>query len=1322
MTTVPLPEESESQRIGHNAGKSFAANCPNSWRVHSLEGTDDAGFDYQIQVVEGGRYRDIFRVQLKGTESPELNATRDFFSIALKGRTLNYYARVTEPILLVLCDLSVDPSRPIACPLYYIWIHDEIRRHRENNANSEQQTSLTIRVPTLNILTSTTDLSAEIESHRRMYAAVKALDQTVEAKLPSLGPEGRADVLERISGGFAQRSSALIEEMSAPVTTPWPEAPRNSVAGKLNDVAQKLSAGLTKTAAAKLADIFTTLDEATTFEQAEYWYLKGRQLSQDLDETAATDAYRRAYDLSSITSKYRVAWVEAELRLRFEEVGDTDFSDLKGHLTTATSEEVVLHARLLAAEGRYEDATNALNTISRKETLSCRAIIATMQSNWLDVISLCTEGLEGLEIKDETKQLFYLLRARANFYLAILGTSRPETGIVLPVFGPADLNPEYLNAAWNDIEKTIELMSIAGWPSNVEYLSDIWAGACLMLGREKETLNTIQAAATCRPAATGLQNALERVAMQCDEWNIALNANEKQPASPERTFRRIILLYRAQRYPACVELIVNELDSLPRDDGMFPICASIGILAADEVVRPEVSSRLELELRGRPEWKDHLAVLHYYRTVSQNALAKDAAVVELEAAYHASNKSKTIGLQLFHAFDSFDVMQAQKCVDLSIDLRAEQQFSIDAELHLAQAYTTLGKWDLLLNLVNNAIARYAHVSRFQAVRAFALDKLGETAKALEQLQVIIEDSVYDSVAVNTYINIATRCGFSEDAISLVEKLLSQETIHTRKLDYLRLLFGLVHSNDPQSQRAEEIAWRIGLHTKREVEDEEGVFILTYLTATLASSVVVTEARRTELQARIKAFSQRFPDSKIFRVGLVPESPNADELLKVLRELVGDNTEREAFQRKLTLQLERGEISIPFAWRPQNVLGNVSDIAALWEIAKRSKRDARQYHLSMALGEWKAVPEDQIRGKIPLLDLTALLVIKDLGLFETVFKIFPKIAISQSTLLELQHLVMPMAGTWARAQCQELIDLLKPSLEKIVQPLAPSSADGGRGSKRSLGDDEVKALTETGAYLLYSDDALYRLYVTSPSSVPSICTLDILCMADQLGLLSPKRVAQMLGQLCAWNVGIVVPERYLLAVIPDEVGSAKTVQEAMDVIRANEISNALFEGIWNVRKSYKDIQGHVVVLLANLLGNVQNDVKVTSAIVGIWFGKARLRTDVGNMPTLRRLSLLIVGGLLHLSKADQSYARRALQVYMDIVSIEYGSRMDEAKEREAIQELGAVVAELEHQMKERDSGPIEKLVSVAFTVGTADRDRFTSAYANRLFELKSKGGT
>ena len=104
-----LPQENKSQEIGHHAVLSFGSKHPPNWRVTPTDGDSDAGLDYQVQVVDEGNYKFVFHVQIKG--SRELHKTRgnckylskgkDYYSVKLKIPTLNYYARIENPKLML---------------------------------------------------------------------------------------------------------------------------------------------------------------------------------------------------------------------------------------------------------------------------------------------------------------------------------------------------------------------------------------------------------------------------------------------------------------------------------------------------------------------------------------------------------------------------------------------------------------------------------------------------------------------------------------------------------------------------------------------------------------------------------------------------------------------------------------------------------------------------------------------------------------------------------------------------------------------------------------------------------------------------------------------------------------------------------------------------------------------------------------------------------------------------------------------------------------------------------------------------------------------
>ena len=1303
-----LPQESRSQEIGERAAAGLYGSKPYGWRLHSLEGTDDAGLDYQVQLVVDQRYRHIFRLQLKGSESPSLNATGEFYSVTLKASTLKYYDQIVEPVLIVLCDLSADAD-PARCPCYFVWGHDEIRRLKAEGIFDTEADTKTVRIPKANVLNRGLDIGGVLETHLRLHTAASAFDQAVATAAPDYGPKERIQILGGVATEIPRRGRGFVDSLSTPGSSPWPQAPRESIAGRLNSVDQYLRRGDTTSAQRVLDELSGSISEAARMERAEFAYLTARVLSLDSRDSESVEHYQTAYSLEPSVAKYVVASVEAQLRERRAGEEQVEVSDLLALLTLDDPEVVGLAGRVLAAARRYEEADAKLRTLAPGKGLTEKAIVATMRGNTQAAISVCTEGLADPYVNDNARQLFHLLRARALFNEALHLSPSERGDYVVPVFGPSNVDIEKLNRAWADIERTAQLMRTAGWPTNVEFLSDIWGVGANILGRQEEILPDVLDAARKRPGLPGIQGCLERVAVQCGRPDLVLEAVGRQPEGVDRTFRSIAALHQAKEHGRCVDLLLAEKGRLPSDEHLYPICLVFGLLSAEQIARDDVVHDLEAELRSKAEWVGQAELAAYFKAIGRNALARDDALAKLEQAYE-KHHSFEMAVQLFHALDVDDASQARKCIALAEVIRSRSQLNLDSTLHLAQAYVTTANWTSLLSLINGAIERCGTTGRLIAVKAFALDKAGYTAEAIDQLRELVKTGDRDRFAVNTYINIVARCGFTEEAIGVAEGLVSRETDKGRKLDYLRLLFGLVYRSNPQGQRAEAIAWRIGEVTKQTDESEEGLFLITYITATLAATVTVTEERRSEVQRRLKQFVERFPTSKILRMGTLPEKPVLEDLERMIAEVTGKGPEQRAHQQKLLNQLERGALPIPFAWRPKGILINVADVAALWEIAKVSRRDAAAYHLTMTLGDWKAVDPKILPRKIPILDVLTLLVVKDLKLFDTLFSIFPQVAVSQRTLMELQHLAEPMAGSFAREQCLQIIAELKKRFRQVLQPTAQLPTD-----RRSIRErdvlEEIKALVRSGKYFLYSDDVLFRIFAEAPDGLAgTMCTLDLLNAADNRGLLSITDIADRMARLFGWNVAVVITMRQLFACIPDSVLAARSVQDAVGVLQDDPRARQVFEGVWNVRKSYEDLVGAGAGILAELAKEPRNRVETIAAIWGVWYFKAKLRSDAEANPPIRPLALLMLKVATMLDLRDERPFRKLWQAFSAALPLVYGDKMEEKDERAAVEFVGSLAASLDAARPAGASAmSLKERMLKGLTEGTEHYSRFSDAF-------------
>ena len=1310
-TSGVLPKLSESQRIGQLAKRCFSANHPNPWLLHDTDGDDDFGFDYQVQVSVGGSITDIFRAQLKGTTVPDLSADGTYFSVTLKASTIRYYNRTADPTLLILCDLSVDEDHPKNCPVYYVWAQDEIRRIELSSIGLDQD-SVTLRVPKLNQLDEKTDLSADLKRFRELASVGTDLSLIARTAFPDMSPTDQTSLVSKIPGFFLEKSSALLDVILHDSSAPWPEAPVGSLPWQLQEAASKLRIGAEDDAEVLLEAASKKLADAKEAEIAEYWLVMGRLYSFRMNDFAARDSFSKAAEISKDQPRYVVPWAESELRKRHRLDEPNDFSDVIARIPGRDPSSLSIRARLIAAEGRYDEALEIAQTTPGVDGYVAQAIIQMMQSHFDGAVAASNIGLDQPQVRDSSKQLFLILRARAKFALAI-GDEFRGSKFTLPISGPTGTNIPLLHSAWLDVVAAIESLRSAGWPSNVEFIADVWSAAASMLGRHKDALPFLMEAGRARPTLQNLQEALESIAVVCDKFDVALEANERQPDSETKTLKRVCLLHIAKQDGDCVNLFATAEHAASISNPMFGPTLMLAILSADRVVRPDLAGTWEARLDASSELAPQRALLDYFRETSRNLLARDVALSRLEERYHALGRPIQIAMHLFDRLDATDPEHADKCIELAAILQREAMLPAEGALHLAHALFTRGNWQDLLDLSQEVLRRFDRHDRFLALKAFALDKLGQSSEALATLRDMIDTGRGDSVALRTYINIVARSGFTAEAIKSVERILSTETTKHKKIEYLKMLFNLTQISDPTSQRCVDIAWEIGQLADQEVEEEEGIFLMLMCTATLSGTVQLVVGRQQEVQRRSEEFTRRFPTSKIFRRLDFPNDLSPEELMRIIQQAIGPSEEQRKWRERLRNQLERGQIAVPYAWRPKSFLSGVPDLPMLWEIGKQARSDQRQFHLVMALPEWRPVPRSKIRGHVPLLDMTTLLVIHDLELFDVIFRFFPKIAVGQVTLLELQHYLSPIYGSPVRQKCIEIQLKLKAHFEQIIQPTAELHENENVLADQA--SEEVKVLAREGRFMVYSDDAFFRSYCDSPAEAPpSICTLDVLSALEEVGELSPPEVASKIAMLCKWNVGVVILFRYMKAVLPEELASARSVLDGIAVLQSSSLCYAMFSGIWNPGKPYAELQTLAGAFLRDLCDETNNRIESVAALMGLWFSKAKLH-EKSPQPPLRCIALLIIQAAVVEGPPSSETSHRLWSVLLSLVEIEYGDRMDVAKEREAIALTGRIAAECDKEKSLEGDKSLQQRLAAGLTNETAESDAFSMGYTQ--FHLK-----
>jgi tetratricopeptide (TPR) repeat protein len=1302
-----LPTASDAQNIGFRADKCFVACCPETWLPQNVGGTDDFGIDYQVQTLENGHLTDMFRVQLKGTTVPSLNVRGSHFSIQLKASTIRYYARFTEPILLVLCDLSVNPVA-IKCPLYYVWIHDELRRINSGNLPNARS-FVNLHIPTENVLNGETNLSKSFSQFRALANIGASLDMTLERREPSLDSIARAALIEKLPDGFSTRSAALMESLAEEPATVWPDRPVNSMAWFLYEAEQNLNSGGFARAEEMLASAYGKLGTSVSLEVAEYWHLKGRAQLANLSQEAACEAFERAIAAEPNHPKYVAAWAETKFGIDFCEDGRNDFSEIYSRLTSPEPAVQSIRARILAAEKRYSEAEQILETLSGAEELSAQAILHTMRSRSREAVVVCETGLSLPNVKYTTRLLFVILKARAKFNLAVDVESDAAHGPVrMPLTGKPGADLELLLDAWEGMKTAIDGLRAAGWPANIEFVADILCAAASILDKEEQALAMLSEAAEKRPALPVLQAAVESLAAQTGNFELAMKANSRQPQNSTTKLRKACLLHMTKKDAECVSFFESQLPTFDQADPMFGEALTLAVTSADRLVKTDLVKAWLALFNSRPELAHQRAVWEYFSTVSKNKAKRAQALAALFASFERYEKPLSLAIHLFHALNPHRPEEAVKIIAVAKVVMEDRLFPLDAIFQLGQAFTTLEQWPELLSLSQEGQRRFGDNKILVAVTALALDRLGRTAEARDLLSPLIALGVTEPFILGTHIEIATRCGFIEEAIKVAEMMLSLSNDNEKKIEHLRLLHNLVRAKNPSDPRAYDIAWRVGELTSPNDEIEEGKFLMMLMVSNHPEATDL--AQIAESQERFRNYRANFPHSSILRSATIPENATPDELLTTLMKLVGDTPEELEARQRRDDQLNESERHIPFAWRPNLYANLASDLPQLWEISKKAKGTDWRVLLSMISGQWTALPWSAMRDRVPLMDLLSLQLAQDLDILDLIFRLFPKVAVPHLSMSELGKLADPLVGSIIREKCLAIQATLQNNFGQLLQPRMIKSEleDAIEFAKIT---DELKGLSRQSPYLLYSDDAYFRIFCQEhEQDFQSVCVLDILSAMEEQCLLTTREVAEKVGMLCAWGVGVAIEQRWQVASLPENLGSVPNVAAGVDLLQASQLCISIFDGMWDrPNASYSELLTHAGGLVASMLiGENQSAMSIASLMV-IWHTKAiglpgAPHNDLASLALLVRNAAATVPGI----GATPGVSTRLWRVFLHLVTHIEGKALDEIGMVDSVMMLAGAAANHDLNL-DLGRGSLKTFFDSGLRDGSATKLAFKTSY-------------
>lgn len=1257
----------------------------------------------------------VFRAQIKGSRNDKLDANGDHFAVSLKISTLNYYARIHEPIMLVFADLS-EREDARECSVYWTWVTEDIRERLGSQSDfiDYEKGTCTFHVPFANRVTRDLDITAELRRFRTRTNALTQLCRNVTQVTQSKG--ALPDAISTISRAVEMRGQSLLSMLSATHESPWLEPEEGSIAAALRDTHNLLVQNDDNKAEDILdAESQRVLSDGTSAEQAEYEYLRGKICTLRQGTKEALDHFRQAVALNSNSSKYQATLIESQFCTSFP---DDVAAIEKLHASISDSpDELILcvKARVQAALGDFSGALDLLGDRQSTKCLVARALIVYLQKDWQAVINQCNEGLNVANLKSSDRIIFHVLKARAYYY-ECLGEAASIDGAYISPFGNPTMDMEKAWLAWGEARTAFELLRKANWPSNAEHIVDVLSVLSVALNQQRSVIRDIADLSQSRQHLDVVHGALHRLAILSGDDQMAIDALDRMPDTDETLHLRILALYSCSRHEELLILGDERLLAADASNPMHGACLGSVALSAHSLLKPDRAKPFEKRLHDSPELAGDLAVYKFILSTNDNVLAHDAATQKFYEAYSSDPESTQIQDNLFPALNARNLDGASRCIEVAERIVKRRRLAFSEVKHLAQSHITLHDWAALLALADESIRQYGELPSLLTAKALAFEGMGDAAQALEILESIIRESPDEELAIESYADICIRNGFHEFALQQFEVLYQRADKSADKARYLRQMFSLEMAVTPGSPRLLDIAWKSGQICDQDDEEQEGLFLQMFVMSTLRQDIDVSEDRRKEFAERSECYFKKFPNSDVFKRVELPAELNASSLASTLNSVLGITPEAEKWFKRVENQMNRGELAAPYCWLPRRVLRNIPDVPYLWAIGKVSSRDTHAYHLSIFADpeqEWAELRRGLDR--VPILDLTTLIVLQELGLLKIAFEILPRVAIGKRTLIDIQNLSHPFFGGYK--QIHEISKFLGERVGQIAQPGLPTVQENDE-SNLDPSLEEIKSLVSTGRYTVYVDDERARQYINlDQDTAPCITTIQLLAEAERREILTTSQVSQKLSKLIDCRAIVTIKARYFLAAIPADVDGVDDAESLFDILTSDKTYSRMIAGLWDIRIPYERILEHVSYQVAFIAQSHRAKTELIAAVWETWLNKVRFRAAV-EFTNEEHVGFALVSAAVNL-KENPSAIKRLWDAYVLVVQSIHGAKMDKRVEMDARALVGRIAAGVAQKKEPKIRDAISKIMSSGLREGTEEFDAFTKAYEDERIRLDAK---
>lgn len=1293
------PGLSYSQRIGTLGERFFSGNHPDSWQEESKpkEG-GDFGFDVSMWLTDVEKIRGRFAVQIKSEVNPKPHGgSEPYFSVPLSKKTCELYFQDGQPVMLVFVALQGETKT--GAKMYYVWITGEIEKRLSGKVEfaDDDPKEMSFRVPLANELLENLDISAYLKDywdHTRIANSLRNSSGTAALKAVSkLSHEGMSGLSELP----ISRLDRWIVRSVLGGERPWPTPKDDSLIAKIKSVSENITHGNAEEARRAITEIG---DPASCEDdvQAELLYQKGRLAHQDGDTEAALEHFRAASQIRPDSESYFTSEIEAEYILNAG-LGRTVSEDTL-HRSQQFSDKQLVKFQLMrihAMAGNRAEAERLLTEMEGFSLVEASVTYHCIIQDWTTALELAQKGLAS-DPNIKHQRLLTLLKARILLNLVAGDAEGVEIG------GRPDLQIEHVEQLRETTLNALRDANLSGWPSNSELLLDCASAVCLISTPDEEVYDLLRDFFNKRPKNRAVQETLARVATLLGKYHIAADVLATLPnQSIEEIARQIMLRGQTGKFSEAVALAIAHLLDAPHSK-LVDSAVIVATMSALELGAISEESKLRAYVdSGSASGKTLLGLL-------EQAEKNPAGVADhLERIWPdviAEPPDDVLQNNVFLYLRPTRQSEVDRILALGEIIQKRRRLIQSESAKFSAALLNKQRYKDVVDFTDSALKLYPTDENIGITRAIALDALGQTAAAVNVLTSFEHSGRTDILRARS--QILLRTGEIDTAVSLIQRALANAKSRKEKFQLQRSLTILYSKTDPSLYL--EAAWRLGESSDPTVEEDEGSFLVQFLMASMPMGSEVPESRAEHFHERMKAFVERFPNSHYFRTGSFSDE-SGDDALTAIRKMAGITEERLALQERQRNFGERSGSLIPMVMRPGGYAPFCTNIVDLLNVCFRGKHDGQSSRITVGAGDLEQRPVD----KAPILDLTTVVILVQLNLFDKLFRMWNAIAIPKASLDTLSRLGMEFIRAGANELVDKVLAEVKNNIQKVLQPGAIiKEGNNFAASEFETISDEVR----DGQYEFLTADVAAYVYIEGINGHEGQARSlwDFLRAAEKAGVITSTehRLARL--QVASWNsYGAPITAGDVAAAA---VGIAYGTKEG-DVEASICIVKQFFEGA-----SADDMVRLMAAILVGILATKDAQIeKAAEWLVRVAFSELLLARHPGFPGTADKLAGRVLSLIAFSGDPHDAAGVRVIYRAMSSVRLEFSGNPDEEF---FLRLLGGLAAEIFHKLyKNGNRASVEqeaKMMNNLFccvSEGTSDHEKLTNAFYDRTKELQQR---